>query len=162
VDNSPDDSMARTLPFNRSAQATRVRLSKMLLLPMPRSEADTLSLHAHCALQALRDGTGWMAGTQSLAEILILTAYVAEAGYGQISREAWLQSEIALNAGFAQGQATGAWKLDHASCEQLASVVCVHDAQLHNAPLGVLAAASERLERLKAGEADPVPKLKRA
>ena len=93
---------------------------------------------------------------------LILTAYVAEAGYGQISREAWLQSEIALNAGFAQGQATGVWKLDHASCEQLASVVCVHDAQLHNAPLGVLAAASERLERLKAGEADPAPKLKRA
>ena len=162
MDNSPDDSMARTLPFNRSAQATRVRLSKMQFLPMPRTDADTLSLHAHCALQALRDGAGWMAGTQSLAEILILTAYVAEAGYGQISREAWLQGEIALNAGFAQGQATGVWKLDDASCEQLASVVCVHDAQLHNAPLGVLAAASERLERLKAGEADPMPKLKRA
>ena len=162
MDNSPDDSMARPLPFNRSAQATRVRLSKMQLLPMPRTEADTLSLHAHCALQALRDGAGWIAGTQSLAEVLILTAYVAEAGYGQISREAWLQSEAALNAAFAQGHATGVWKLDNANCEQLASVVCVHDAQLHSAPLGVLAAASERLERLKAGEADPMPKLKRA
>jgi len=154
--------MARTLPFNRNAQATRVRLSKMQLLPMPRSEADTLSLHAHCALQALRDGTGWMAGTQSLAEVLILTAYVAEAGYGQITREAWVQSEIAINAAFAQGHATGVWKLDDASCEQIASVVCVHDAQLHTAPLGVLATASERLERLKAGDADPMPKLKRA
>ena len=154
--------MARTLPFDRSAQATRVRLSKMQLLPMPRSEADTLSLHAHCALQALRDGTGWMAGTQSLAEVLILTAYVAEAGYGQITREAWLESESAINAAFAQGHATGVWKLDEESCEQLASVVCVHDAQLHSAPLGVLAAASERLERLKSGEADPMPKLKRA
>ncbi|CAN7703519.1 hypothetical protein [Caballeronia sp. LjRoot31] len=154
--------MARTLPFNRSAQATRVRLSKMQLLPMPRAEADTLSLHAHCALQALRDGTGWMAGTQSLAEVLILTAYVTEAGYGHITREAWLQGEIAINAAFAQGQATGVWKLDDASCQQLAGIVCVHDAQLHNAPLGVLAAASERLERLKAGEADPMPKLKRA
>ena len=154
--------MARTLPFNRNAQATRVRLSKMQLLPMPRSEADTLSLHAHCALQALRDGTGWMAGTQSLAEALILTAYIAEAGYGQITREAWVQSEIAISAAFAQGHATGVWKLDDASCEQIASVVCVHDAQLHTAPLGVLATASERLERLKAGEADPMPKLKRA
>ena len=154
--------MARTLPFNRSAQATRVRLSKMQLLPMPRSEADTLSLHAHCALQALRDGTGWMAGTQSLAEVLILTAYVAEAGYGQITREAWLESESAINAAFAQGHATGVWKLDEESCEQLARVVCVHDAQLHNAPLGALGAASERLERLKSGAADPMPKLKRA
>ena len=154
--------MARPLPFNRSAQATRVRLSKMQLLPMPRPEADRLSLHAHCALQALRDGHGWMAGTQSLAEVLILTAYVAEAGYGQITREAWLQSESAINAAFAEGQATGVWKLDDASCEQLAGVVCVHDVQLHNTPLGILAAASERLERLKAGEADPMPRLKRA
>jgi hypothetical protein len=154
--------MARTLPFNRGAQATRVRLSKMQLLPMPRPEADMLSLHAHCALQALRDGHGWIACAQSLAEVLILTACVAEAGYGQITREAWLQSELALNAAFAEGQATGVWKLDDASCAQLAGVVCVHDAQLHNAPLGVLAAASERLERLKANVADPMPKLKRA
>ena len=134
----------------------------MQLLPMPRTEADTLSLHAHCALQALRDGHGWMAGTQSLAEVLILTAYVAEAGYGQITREAWLQSELAINGAFAEGQATGVWKLDDASCEQLAGVVCVHDAQLHNTPLGILAAASERLERLKTGEVDPMPRLKRA
>jgi hypothetical protein len=156
VDTILNDSMARTLAFNRSAQATRARLSKMRLLPIPKSEADLLSTHAHCALQALHDGHGWLAGTQLLTEVLILSAYVAEAGYGQITREVWLQSESAINAAFAEGRATGVWKVDDAGFERIASVVKVHDAQLYNAPLGVLAAASERLDRLKAGESDSI------
>ena len=129
---------------------------------MPKSEADVLSTHAHCALQALRDGQGWLAGTQSLTEVLILTSYLAEAGYGQITREAWVQSESAINAAFAEGRATGIWKLDDAGFEQLSSVVNVHDAQLHNAPLCVLSAASERLDRLKDGAANSKPQGKRA
>lgn len=74
--------MSRTLAFNRSPQATRARLAKLSLLPIPKREADLLSLHAHCALQALIDGHGWLNGVQSLTEVLILTSFVAEAGYG--------------------------------------------------------------------------------
>jgi hypothetical protein len=67
-----------------------------------------------------------------------------------------------INAAFAEGRATGVWKVDDAGFERIASVVKVHDAQLYNAPLGVLAAASERLDRLKAGESDSIPQRKRA
>ncbi len=154
--------MARTLPFHRSPQAARARLSKLSLTPIPKREADLLSLHAHCALQALIVGRGWLGGVQSLTEILILTSFVAEAGYGQILRETWLDSESALNAAFVKGRDTGVWQIDPDGAGHVGAVLAMHDAQLYSAPLGVLAAASERLERLKAGEPEPLRQKKRA
>jgi hypothetical protein len=52
--------------------------------------------------------------------------------------------------------------VDEAGFERIASVVDVHNAQLYNAPLGVLVAASDRLDRLKVGEPDSMPQRKRA
>ena len=154
--------MARTLPFNRSPQATRAHLAKLSLIPIPKREADLLSLHAHCALQALIDGHGWLNGVQSLTEVLILTSFVAEAGYGQISRQTWLDAEAALNAAFVKGRDETIWQIDADGSARVATVLAMHDAQLDGAPLGVLAGASERLERLKAGEPEPLPQEKRA
>jgi Cys-tRNA synthase (O-phospho-L-seryl-tRNA:Cys-tRNA synthase) len=129
---------------------------------MPKQEADVLSLHAHCALQALLDGRGWVNGVQSLTEVLILTSFVAEAGYGVISRQTWIDAEDALNAAFKTGRETGIWEIDFTELGCVGAVLAAHDAQLASAPLGVLASASERLERLKKGEPDRLPQKKRA
>jgi hypothetical protein len=104
--------MARTVPFHRSPQAVRARQSQLMLLPIPTREANLLSLHAHCALQALVDGRGWLAGVQSLTEVLILTSFIAEAGRGQVVRELWLAAERALNEAFEKGRSTGVWQID--------------------------------------------------
>lgn len=154
--------MARTLPFNRSPQATRARLAKLSLIPLPKREADLLSLHAHCALQALIDARGWLAGVQSLTEMLILTSFVAEAGYGQIARATWLDAEAALNSAFCKGRDAGCWRVDADGSISIAAVLAMHDVQLYSAPFGVPANASARLERLKTGEPEPLPQRKRA
>jgi hypothetical protein len=154
--------MARTLPFHRSPQARHAHLSKLSLFPLPKRETDLLSLRAHCSLQALIDGRGWLGGVQSLTEVLILTSFVAEAGYGQISRETWLDAEAALNAAFGKGRDAGVWQIDADGSGRVCAVLAMHDAQLSGAPLGVLATASERLEQLKTGEPKPLPQRKRA
>jgi hypothetical protein len=129
---------------------------------MPKQEADVLSLHAHCALQALLDGRGWVSGVQSLTEVLILTSFVAEAGYGAISRQTWIGAEAALNAAFKTGRETGIWEIHSTGLNCVGAVLAAHDAQLARAPLGVLANASERLEQLKKGEPERLPQKKRA
>jgi len=154
--------MARTLPFPCSPQARRALLAKLALVPMPKQEADVLSLHAHCALQALLDGRGWVSGVQSLTEVLILTSFVAEVGYGEISSQTWIGAEAALNAAFKAGRETGIWEIDSTRLNCVGAVLAAHDAQLARAPLGVLANASERLERLKRGEPERLLQKKRA
>jgi hypothetical protein len=154
--------MAHTFPFRRSPQAARARQSKLMLLPIPTQEANLLSLHAHCALQALVDGCGWLAGVQSLTEVLILTSFVAEAGKGRVSRETWLAAESALNQAFEKGRETGVWQIDAIGSRRVGTVLAMHDAQLSSASMAILATASDRLERLKKGEPEPMPQRKRA
>ena len=56
--------MSRTIPFQRSSQATRARLSKAQLLPIPRAVADELALAAHVSLATLRSGSTDIAPAQ--------------------------------------------------------------------------------------------------
>lgn len=143
--------MPRPIPFQASPKAARARLNKALLLPIPRAVADELSLGAHVSLAGLKTGHGWMEGAQRLTEVMLLASFIAEAGYGPFTPEALLASDTAMAAVFENGRERGVWALDTEGYEWFALIVCLHDWQLHNAPMYVLAEAGDRLDRYKAG-----------
>jgi hypothetical protein len=162
VDITLDASMARTLPFQRSAQAGSARLNKALLLPIPRASADALALAAHISLSVLRSGKGVIEAAQSLTEVMLLASFLADAGYGSFRHESLVEGDAAMAAVFEAGRQTGVWQLPAADHERFAAIVSLHDWQLHVAPLSALSAVSERLERYTAGERGQQAAKKRA
>ncbi|AET93231.1 hypothetical protein BYI23_C010850 [Burkholderia sp. YI23] len=145
--------MSRTLPFQRSPQATRSRLSKAQLLPIPRAVADELALAAHMSLTALRFGSSDIGPAQHITEAMYLAKFLSEAGHGDFSHEELLRADQSMAAVFDAGRASGSWMLPADDFDRLAAIVSLYDLQLRRASLGALSAASERLERFKAGEA---------
>jgi len=114
------------------------------LLPIPRKDADDLSLTAYIALDALRSGNGWIEGAQHLTETMLLSRFMAEAGQGAFEPEALVACDIALGKVFESGRLTGRWAVHAADYEWLAAVVSLYDWQLRTAPMGVLSAAAAR------------------
>lgn len=146
--------MAKTIPFPRSAQATRPRRSKAMLLPMPRPVADELALQAHLVLATLRGDAGTCRDVQTLLQTQVLTLTIANAGYGMLTPEEARRADEALIACFDRGRQGGGWCLGDEAFDALARIVTVYDSQLHTAPLWALSEASERLDRMSAGVDD--------
>jgi hypothetical protein len=144
--------MSRTIPFQRSPQATRARLSKAQLLPIPRAVSDELALAAHMSLAALRSGSPDIAPAQHITEAMLLAKFLAEAGHGDFSHDELLLADQTMAAMFDAGRASGTWSLPAEGFERLAAIVSLYDHQLRRATLAALSVASERLERFKAGE----------
>jgi hypothetical protein len=144
--------MSRPIPFQRSPRATRGRLSKAQLLPIPRAVADELALGAHMALAALRSGSQDIAPAQSITEAILLAKFLAEAGHGGFEHEELVHADQTMAAVFDAGRASGSWTLPPEGFDRLAAIVSLYDHQLRRATLGALSVASERLERVKAGE----------
>lgn len=145
--------MPKPLPFSRNTNAARARRAKTMLLPMPRVTADELALRVHLALAMMRDGTGSVHDAQTLTQTMILTGFIAEAGYGTVTYEHLVVVEAAISATFDRGRDTGEWWLDDGAACLFAAIVTTYDEQLHRAPLWAIAEASERLDRFQAGEA---------
>ena len=145
--------MSRTIPFQRSSQATRARLSKAQLLPIPRTVADELALGAHMSLAALRAGSTDIAPAQHITEAMLLAKFLAEAGHGDFSHEELILADQTMATVFDAGRTSGTWTLPSEDFERLAAIVSLYDHQLRRATLGALSVASERLERFRAGEA---------
>lgn len=144
--------MAKTIPFPQH-KTTRARRHKAELLPMPRASADELALQVHLALASLRED-GSQHDAQALLHAHVLAQSIAGAGYGTLTPEQIRGADEAILACFARGGAEGVWCLDDAQFEAVKSIVSVYDQQLQNAPFWVLAQASERLERMRAGGAN--------
>ncbi|SAK80374.1 Fis family transcriptional regulator [Caballeronia hypogeia] len=155
--------MSRTLPFQRSPQATRARLSKAQLLPIPRPVANELALAAHLSLTALRSGAADVGPAQQVTEAMYLAKFLSEAGHGDFSHEELIRADQAMATVFDAGRASGSWTLPADECDRLEAIISLYDHQLRRATLGALSAASDRLERFKAGEPyQPMPARKSA
>jgi hypothetical protein len=155
-------SMAQPIPFSRNAGAARARHAKAMLLPMPRPVADELALRVHVALDTLRRGVGSKTDAQTLTQIVLLTGFLAELGYGSVSGEELGAADRAAAAVFDIGRETGEWKLDSVGFALFASIATIYDRQLHSAPLWAVTDASERLDRFIAGVPDRTSVRKRA
>ncbi len=144
--------MARTARFGNSAQAVRARRNKILLLPLPRSEADRLCLEVHIALDAMRRRQGNALAAQTLCQAMILTGLLAEAGYGEATFEQMRSAETVIVAASDRGRECGEWYLDDHGFAQFAVIATTYDAQLRRAPLAAIADAHERLTRFRSGD----------
>ncbi|SMG60333.1 hypothetical protein [Paraburkholderia susongensis] len=154
--------MAHPIPLSRNTGVARARHAKAMLLPMPRQIADDLALRVHLSLDALRRGAGSKTDAQTLTQIMLLAGYLAEAGFGSMSREEFCAADRIAAAVFDRGKESGEWKLDEAGFALFASIATNYDRQLHRAPLWAVTAASEQLDRVIAGTSDPAPARRRA
>jgi hypothetical protein len=154
--------MAQPIPLSRNTGAARSRHAKAMLLPIARQIADDLALRVHLSLDALRRGTGGMTDAQTLTQIMLLTGFLAESGFGSVTGEQLATAERAVSAVFDIGRETGEWKLDEAGFALFATITTNYDQQLHRAPLWAITDASERLDRFTAGMAYQAPMRKRA
>ncbi|MEX3639626.1 hypothetical protein [Paraburkholderia sp. BR14320] len=153
--------MAQPIPF-RNTSAARARHAKAMLLPIARQIADDLALRVHLSLDALRRGVGTKSDAQTLTQIMLLTSYLADAGFGSMSHEELHAADRASAMVFDAGRERDEWKLDEAGFELFASIATRYDRQLHRAPLWAITEASERLDRFIAGGSDRAPARKRA
>lgn len=144
--------MAKPIPFSRNPQAARARRAKTLLLPMKREAVDELSLQVHIALDAMGRGRGYPGAAQILTQAMIVTGFIAEAGYGSATFEQMHSAEQAISAAFDRGRDTGVWMLGEDALAQFATIATTYDHQLQRAPLSVIAEASDRLDRFRTGE----------
>lgn len=154
--------MAQPIPFSRNAGASRARHAKGMLLPLPRQVADDLALRVHLALDALRRGIGSMTDAQTLTQIMLLTGFLAESGFGFATGDELGAADRAVAAVFDIGRLTGLWRLDEAGFALFARIATNYDQQLHSAPLWAVTEASDRLDRFIAGVPDRAPVRKRA
>jgi hypothetical protein len=153
--------MAQPIPF-RNTGAARARYAKAMLLPIARRIADDLALRVHLSLDALRRGIGSKTDAQALTQIVLLTSYLAEAGFGSMSREEFYAADRVAAAVFDIGRETDVWKLEDAEFGLLASIATNYDRQLRRAPLWAIMEASERLDRLIIGRPDSAALRKQA
>ena len=144
--------MAKTIPFRQSPQAARARKNRTLLLPMPLANAEDLVLRVHIALDAMRRGQGNVHAAQTLTQAMILTGFLANAGYGEATFEQMQQAEADISAAFDRGRDTGEWRLDDDATGRFAVIVSTYDRQLRRAALAAIVNASEQLDRFQTGE----------
>ncbi|MFM0504949.1 hypothetical protein [Paraburkholderia caffeinilytica] len=154
--------MAQPIPFSRNTGAARARHDKAMLLPIARQVADDLALRVHLALDALRRGAGSTSDAQTLTQVMLLTGFLAESGFGSTTAEQIGAAESVVSAVFDTGRETGEWRLDSAGFTLFAEIATNYDRQLHSAPLWAITDASERLDRFTAGLSYQTPMRKRA
>lgn len=154
--------MAQPIPFSRHTGAARARHAKAMLLPIARQIADDLALRVHLALDALRRGDGGVSDAQTLTQAMLLTGFLAEAGFGSATGEQLGAAEREIAKVFDTGRDTGRWVIDEGGFALFAEIATHYDRQLHGAPLWAVTDASERLDRFTAGPPYQLPMRKRA
>lgn len=154
--------MAQPIPFSRNTGAARARHDKAMLLPIARQVADDLALRVHLALDALHRGAGSTSDAQTLTQVMLLTGFLAESGFGSTTGEQIGAAESVMSVVFDTGRETGEWRLDSAGFTLFAEIATNYDRQLHSAPLWAITDASERLDRFTAGLSYQTPMRKRA
>ncbi|WP_198399463.1 hypothetical protein [Caballeronia calidae] len=117
---------------------------------MPRATTDALSLRYHIALEAMRTGSGYRAAAHCLTALVLLTRFLARAGYGCMSEDTQAVCEKALADAFMTGNATEQWRLSETGYQHMAVVLNLHDIQLLTAPMERIVEAGEQLNRVKA------------
>ncbi len=122
-----------------------------MLLPIARQTADELALRVHLAVDVLRRGAGGMSDAQTLTQVMLLTGFLAESGFGSATGEQLGAAERAVAAVFDIGRETGQWRMDGEAFALFAEIATNYDRQLHSAPLWAITDASERLDRFTAG-----------
>jgi hypothetical protein len=115
---------------------------------MPRDEADRLSLQSRIALEAVRSHRAGVQETTVIAQTVLLTSFLTEAGHGAMALDDVRQAERSVLKILDSGKATGEWLFDDALIDALTRIVNEHDRQLREVRFGEVFEATTRLDRL--------------
>ncbi len=123
-------------------------MTKAVLLLIARQVADDLALRVHLALDALRAAPAARAMRQTLTQVMLLTGFLAESGFGSATGEQLGAAESAVSAVFDAGRETGEWRLDSAGFALFAEIASNYDRQLNSAPLWAITDANQTTRSL--------------
>jgi hypothetical protein len=141
---TPDVVMPNKKPLRRPP--TR---SKALLLPMPSDRASDLILRSRIFLERARNGDIDRGLINHLAQVCIISGYVARTGHGRLPPEAFELVEQQLARLLLDFDATGTWSKPSARLlEGLTDVINEYDRTLGTVRLEIVAKASDHLDRL--------------
>lgn len=107
-----------------------------------------MSLRSRLAFEAMRSQRPTAADVLNVAQTVLLTSFVTEAGHGLLDVSFIQEVEEEVLALLDRGKATDDWFVSGALVERLSSVINEHDRQLREVRLGVVKAACERLDRM--------------
>ncbi|WP_075358258.1 hypothetical protein [Caballeronia sordidicola] len=124
------------------------RHSKGLFLPMVASDADAMILGVRIALESIRRQSSGRSEAVAMAQALLLTTYVTEAGHGALAISELTKAEVSLNRVLVKGAQTGDWTFPGDVVAGLAAIVNEHDRQLHEVRSGVILQAMQCMRRL--------------
>jgi hypothetical protein len=94
---------------------------------MNRQDADGLVLPVRIALERIRQGKADRDATACMAEILLLTGFLTEGGFGRLDKPFLNDVEKRLLAEMTQGGVGGEWKIASELVDALVVVVNEYD-----------------------------------
>lgn len=140
-----------------SRSPSRKPLSKEMLLPLPLSAARTVALSNHLTFAACRAGAGSAYLVNGLIELVYVTYFVQDAGYGETEVIIYGRAEAALERCLQRAQTERVWTIGAAELPLFEAVLQEADRQLAVAPRYVHYEARERLKRFAAsGRGSPL------
>jgi hypothetical protein len=131
----------------KSLKSARPQM-KRFLLPMPRDEADRLSLQSRVALEAVRSQRAGVQETTVIAQTVLLASFLTEAGHGLLDLDDVRKTERSVLKVLDVGTETGDWVFNDALIDALTSIVNEHDRQLREVRFGEVFEATTRLDRM--------------
>jgi hypothetical protein len=136
------------MPCKKSSRLPAGR-SKAMLLPMGRDQASDLILRTRLFLERALRGDIDRGVINHLAQVCILSGYVARAGYGRLPPEHFDVVKKALAQALIDFDGTRVWSgFSHELLAALTAVVNEYDRMLGSVRLELLAKASDYLDRL--------------
>lgn len=136
------------------------RGSKQWLLPMPHESVRSLSLNAHLALEACREGRdnqrdkqrdkqrGNQAMLNELTRLTYLSYFLWQTGLGHANDDTYAGAEDALNAAVERAQLSGEWMIGSSEVAAIEALLKVYDEQLASVTARDYCGAIQRLNKL--------------
>jgi hypothetical protein len=140
-------------PGNRNSRpsglAKQSRHKKALFLPMDRGAADELVLPVRIAFERIRLGKGDRDATVCMAEILLLTGFLTEGGFGRLDASFLDNVEKRLLGEMNRGSAAGEWRFAAELVDSLGVVVNEYDRLVRETRLQAIVEANQSFARLR-------------
>jgi hypothetical protein len=131
-----------------SGLAKQSRHKKALFLPMGRGEADRLVLPVRIALERIRQGKVDRDAAVWLAEIVLLTGFLTEGGFGILATSFLDDVERRLLTELDQSGVGDEWKFAPELVDALVAVVNEYDRLIRETRLQAIVEANARFTRL--------------
>jgi hypothetical protein len=129
--------------------AKQSRHKKALFLPMGRGEADALVLPVRIALERIRLGKADRDAAVCMAEIVLLTGFLTEGGFGRLDAPFLNGVEKQLLRALDQEDTAADWKFAAGFVDALVVVVNEYDRLIRETRLLAIVEANDSFARLR-------------